>query len=291
MSFPVARGLSSSLLLVCLLASGAAAQDAAADYKALYAEAEYERALVMLSPLDTLEAYQYRALCLLALGRPVEATNAVKKLIMASPEFVASAEEAPPRFVELVAVTRKALLPVIARQAFAEGRERFGNKQNDDAIKQFTLVLTLASDPGFGDAATAQDLKTLAQGFIDLAKATAAPPPKPAPAVETPIEKPIETAVETPPPPVPPRVTQAVSVVQTVPPVPSNLLGRLGARLMIRVSIDSTGKVTSATVTQSAHPLYDRLVVQATREWRYTPATVNGTPIPSEQAVTFQTER
>jgi len=125
------------------------------------------------------------------------------------PEFVPSPEDAPPRFVELVAETRKALLPAIAKQAFTEGRERFGDKQNDEAIKQFTLVLTLRSDPGFGDETTAQDLETLAQGFIELAKATTPPPPRPAPAVETPAAKPVEEEVEAPPPakPVPPTVT------------------------------------------------------------------------------------
>ena len=29
---------------------------------------------------------------------------------------------------------------------------------------------------------------------------------------------------------------------------------------------------------QSAHPLYDRLVLQSARDWLYTPAMLNGKP-------------
>ena len=50
-------------------------------------------------------------------------------------------------------------------------------------------------------------------------------------------------------------------------------------------------KGDDATVKESAHPRYDRIVTQATRNWRYTPATRNGIPIPSEQVVTIQLKR
>jgi hypothetical protein len=39
---------------------------------------------------------------------------------------------------------------------------------------------------------------------------------------------------------------------------------------------------------QTSHPLYDRLVLQAAREWLYQPATLNGKPVPSEKVVTIQ---
>ena len=39
---------------------------------------------------------------------------------------------------------------------------------------------------------------------------------------------------------------------------------------------------------QTSHPLYDRLVLQAAREWLYTPAMLNGRPVPSEKVVTIQ---
>ena len=281
------RGAWSGALLACCLSATATAQEKAPDFKALYAAAAYDEALSVLAPLDTVEAYQYKALCLLALGRQEDVKAAVASLVTASPSFVPSLEEAPPRLVELVASTRKTLLPVIARRAFAEGRDRFAARQHDEAARQFALVLTLVSDPAFEDTTTAQDLKTLAQGFIDLARATAAPPPV-AQAVPTPSEP-----VEPPPqaPVSPPTITQPVALEQPVPAVPSDVVGRMGPTLTIMVEIDSEGRISAATVRQSAHPLYDRMVVQSTREWRYTPATLNGRPIPSEQLVTIQTAR
>ena len=274
-------------LLACSLPFSAAAQEGSTDYKQLYAAAEYEKALAVLASFSTAEAHQYKALCLLALGRQDDAGAAVKELVSTSPTFIPSAEEAPPRFVELVSDVRKTMLPAIARRIFAEGREQFTGKEHEKAVEKFALVLTLASDPDFEDASAAQDLKTLAQGFIDLARAAIPPPPAPVAAVE---EKP---AQPTPPPApaTPPKVVQAVPIEQRVPGVPSEVVGSIGPALLVIVQIDEMGKVTSAEVRQSAHPLYDRMVLQAARDWVYTPATLNGTPIPSERQVTIQTGR
>ena len=165
------------LTLVFCLASSATAQVSEVDYKSLYAAAEYDKALEVVASLDSLEAQQYKALCLLALGRTADANAAIEALVNASPTFVPSSEDAPPRFVELVTKVRQKQLPAIARRLFAEGRERYTAKQNEEAVKRFSLVLTLLNDPSFADANTKQDLETLAKGFIDLANA-AAPPVK-----------------------------------------------------------------------------------------------------------------
>ena len=47
----------------------------------------------------------------------------------------------------------------------------YNEKQNEEAVKRFSLVLTLLKDPAFTDLNAKQDLETLATGFIDLAKA------------------------------------------------------------------------------------------------------------------------
>jgi TonB family protein len=276
------RSFGLALAVGACLATPLLAQPAPDDFKSLYATAEYEKALGVLAPLDSAEAQQYKALCLLALGRTSEATDVLKSLITESPTFVPSAEESPPRFVELVTETRRQLLPGIARRIFAEGRERFAEKKADEAVARFNLVLTLAADPDFTDAAAAQDLKTLAQGFIDLARATAPPPPRPTTAAAAPAPA---------PPPSPPTVTQPVALVQNVPSVPTTLSGPVGAKLVVVLSIDAEGKVTSASVQQSAHPVYDRMVQQAARGWRYTPGTRDGVRIASEQTVTIQITR
>ncbi len=280
-------GACGCLILTVSLASSSAAQVSEVDYKTLYAAAEYDKALEVVASLDGVEAQQYKALCLLALGRQADASTAIEALVNSSPTFIPSSEDAPPRFVELVTKVRQKLLPTIARRVFAEGRDRYTDKKNDEAVKRFSLVLTLLNDPAFSDANTKQDLETLAKGFIDLANATAVPvkvvaaPPEPLP---PPPVAPAPTAA-------PPKVVPPIALTQEVPPMPTDLASRADAKLVLVVLIDETGKVTSATVKESAHPVYDRLVSQATRNWKYTPATRNGMPIPSEQVVTIQVKR
>ncbi len=270
------------------LATSAAAQVSEVDYKTLYAAAEYDKALEVVTSLDGVEAQQYKALCLLALGRQADASSAIEALVNSSPTFIPSAEDAPPRFVELVTKVRQKMLPGIARRTFTEGRERYAEKQTDEALKRFSLVLTLLNDPAFGDTNTKQDLETLAKGFIDLANA-AAPPVKVVAAPPEPIPPPPPAASG--PTVTPPKIIPPVALVQAVPPMPPDLASRAETKLILTVLIDETGKVTTATVKESAHPLYDRMVVQATRNWRYAPATRNDVPIPSEQVVTIQVKR
>jgi len=282
------HGACGCFVLSFCLATSAVAQVSEVDYKTLYAAAEYDKALEVVASLDGVEAQQYKALCLLALGRQADASGAIEALVNSSPTFTPSAEDAPPRFVELVTKVRQKLLPTIARRTFTEGRERYAEKQTEEALKRFSLVLTLLNDPAFADTNTKQDLETLAKGFIDLANA-AAPPVKVIAAAPEPIP---------PPPPAPsgpaaapPKIIPPVALVQTVPPMPTDLASRTDAKLVLVVLIDETGKVTTATVKESAHPLYDRIVIQATRSWRYAPATRNDVPIPSEQVVTIQVKR
>jgi len=279
-------GACGGLILVLSVSSSAAAQATEVDFKALYAAAEYDKALDVVGSLDTLEAQQYRALCLLALGRTVDAGTAIESLVNASPTFIPSSEDAPPRFVELVTKVRQKLLPTIARRVFTEGRELYNGKQNEEAVKRFSLVLALLKDPAFTDLNAKQDLETLATGFIDLAKASSTPvtvvaaPPEPVP---PPAAAPTAAAAA-----VAPRVVPPVALVQTVPPMPTDIAARVGSKLVMVVQIDAAGRVTSATVKESAHPRYDRIVVLATRDWRYTPATLNGLAIAAEQIVTIQ---
>ena len=228
----------------------------------------------------------FKALCLLALGRTADASTAIESLVNASPTFIPSSEDAPPRFVELVTKVRQKLLPTVARRVFTEGRERYNEKQNEEAVKRFSLVLTLLKDPAFTDQNAKQDLETLATGFIDLAKAATTPVKvvaAPAEAVPPPSAAPSAAAIA-----VPPRVVPPVALVQTVPPMPTDIAARPGAKLVLVVQIDAAGRVTAATVKESAHPRYDRIVTLATRDWRYTPATLNGLAIASEQIVTIQ---
>jgi len=284
MSAPLSHrvaGLLGGVVAVFFITATAAAQETLAKAKALYDAAAYEEALTLLQPVNVPEAQQYKALCMLALGRAQDATGAVESLVSASPTFEPSAEEVPPRFVTLVSDAKKKLLPGIARRTFAEAREEFRSGDKEVAVKKFDLVMTLASSPGFKDTSDAEDLRTLASGFIELAKASAPPPPEPK-AVEAP------KLAAAPAPAQAPEVVQPVAIRQEIPPIPTGVNGLGSPTASVRVQIDTDGKVTGATMQQSAHPLYDRLVLQFSRDWLYTPATLNGKPVPSEKVVTIQ---
>ena len=274
------RALAFGIVGAIGLPSPAAAQEPLKKAKALYDAAAYEDALTVLTPVDMPEAQQYKALCLLALGRAQDAAGAVEKLVAAQPTFEPSAQDVPPRFVTLVSDTKRKLLPSLARRAFNEGREEFRNGSREEALVRFNLVMTLTSDASLKQSGDAEDLRTLAAGFIDLAKATA-PPSGPAPAVAASAPEPSRSLD-------PPEIVQPIVVKQFIPPVPAEVGTQGGPVLSVRVVIGANGKVTDASIQQPSHPLYDRLVLQAARDWTYQPAKMNGRPVTSEKVVTVQ---
>jgi TonB family protein len=283
-------------LAVCGLVTNVTAQEPLTKAKALYDAAAYEDALTVLTQVEIPEAQQYRALCLLALGRSQDAATVVEHLLTAEPLYEASAQDAPPRFVALVAETKRKLLPQLARKAFSEARDQFRNGARQDALRRFDLVMTLTSDPSFKQTDEAEDLRTLASGFIDLAKAAPAAPPAPAaPAQNAPVattavasKVPESKAPEKPRVSEPPEIVQPVVVKQFIPPVPAEIGTQGKPTMSVRVLISPNGRVTDASIQQSAHPLYDRLVLQASRDWIYEPAMMNGRPVLSEKVVTIQ---
>jgi TonB family protein len=73
------------------------------------------------------------------------------------------------------------------------------------------------------------------------------------------------------------RVVTPVVIRQDLPP----FLGRLfesktGA---LEVVIDELGRVEAATMRESVNATYDINALNATRFWRYRPATLNGVPV------------
>ncbi len=269
------------IVAVFFVTTTAAAQETLAKAKALYDAAAYEEALTLLAQEQVPEAHQYKALCMLALGRSQDATGAVETLVSATPTFEPSADDLPPRFVTLVADAKRKLLPGIARRTLTEGREQFRSGNHEQALRKFDLVMTLTSSPLLKETPDAEDLRTLASGFIDLARASAAARPEPK-APEPP--KVAEAAA----PGVPPDVVQPTAIRQPIPPIPSGVNGVGSPTASVRVEIGTDGKVVGAVMQQSAHPLYDRMVLQAARDWLYTPAMLNGRPVPSEKIVTIQ---
>ncbi|HEY7171645.1 MAG TPA: energy transducer TonB [Vicinamibacterales bacterium] len=282
-----------ALVAACLLTStGARAQGndltAARD---LYASAAYDEALTLLnrlhnsdpSPVDARAIEQYRAFCLLALGRPSDAQQAIEAVVNADPNYHPAENEVSPRVRAAFTEVRRRMLPTIVQQKYALAKAAYDRKDWATAAVGFSQVLVTLADSDVGADANRpplSDIRTLAVGFEELsAKAAAPPPPPPAPA---------PAPVVAPPPPAAPvaphvfsaedqGVVPPIVISQTLPafrgmtPVPR--VGRL------EVVIDETGAVESAVMSQSVTVAYDRLALAAARNWRFAPATVNGAPV------------
>ena len=283
------------VLLVVVHATRAAAQDALTQAKTLYASADYEQALGLLDKSEnTHEAHFYRALCLIALGRTDAAEKQISALVLLDPMFAPPAGEVSPRVVNTFMDTRRRMLPQLARKTFNEARQLFQSGEREKARERFEITLKMLDDSMLDEGTDLADLRLVASGFIDLAltssssapaattATTAAPqPPSPQPAA-APVSSPSAAA---------PRASNAVAslpitIVQALPPWrPDSVSARRTYTGAVRVEIDTEGKVTAAQIARSVHASYDPLVLQAARNWRYRPAMLNGTPIPSEKTV------
>jgi hypothetical protein len=285
----ITRTLAHVLIATCLAAPALAQQGNGADNplesaRELYAAARYDEALAVLDSLrssDRRSIEQYRSLCLLALGRAPEAEAAIGAVVKADPRFQPSEADASPRVRAAFTDVRRRLLPEIATARYGAAKAAYDRKEWKAAEQQFRDVVSLLEDPDMNGRLV--DLRTLASGFMDLAAAAAAPPPEPPkPAAPPP-------AVTPPPAPRPdpnrvyssedPGVVPPSVVRQDVPPVPANITAQTRERGRIEVVIDEQGRVISAMMRLSIHAFYDQLVMSASREWRYKPATLNGVPV------------
>ena len=279
---------------IVLSAAGASAQDA--DISAardLYASASYDDALAMLNRLRSAEhpasqsraIEQYRAFCLLALGRSADAEQAIEAVVAAEPSFQPGDADASPRIRSAFTSVRRRMLPSIIQAKYAQAKASFDRKEFAAAADGFTQVLTALADQDVAAESKLpplSDLRMLAGGFQELAAKAVAPPPPP----------PASAAAPTPPAaPAPPRiytgaesnVTPPVIVAQTLPPFPGKVTIPRNGRL--EVVIDESGAVESAVMTGSVSQAYDALVLTAVRAWRYRPAMANGEPVKFRKTV------
>lgn len=245
----------------------------------LYASAEYEQALTILKDSTEPEAYLYRALCLVGLGRQGEAQTALQALINAAPDFEVTSEDVPPRVVKLLTETRRQLLPGLVRKTLTSARERYQANQHDQARPLFDKVVAMSSHADIKDIEAIADMRVLAEGFLDLMKT----PREVAPVATASAAAPLTTS---------PTSSQAnattppIALKQSIPAWPSTLapltVPTTGA---VRVQINKNGAVTGATIVTRIHPQYDSRVLAIARSWEYTPATLNGVPVESESVV------
>ena len=281
-------------------ASGASAQEGdLAAARELYASASYDDALTVLNKLRSSDhpasqaraIEQYRAFCLLALGRAADAQQAIEAVVAAEPSYQPTEGDVSPRIRTAFADVRRRMLPAIIQQKYAQAKAAYDKKAFAVAAEGFSQVLVALTDPAVSSDANKpplSDLRTLAVGFEELAaKAAAPPPPPPLPPA------PVVVAAAPVPPPAPVMfrvysgedrdVTPPVIINQALPPFQGTVIApRTG---LLEVLISEAGEIESAVMTQSVTSAYDRLALIAAKMWRFKPATVNGVPVKYRKTV------
>ena len=260
-----------------------ASQDSLATARDLYASAAYEDALAVLNRLRTSSSSedgrsieQYRAFCLLALGRSDEAERAIEAVVVSQPLYHPSESEVSPRLRAAFSDVRRRMLPGIIQDRYAQAKTAFDRKEYAFAAQGFKQVLDVLADQDVGNAANQpplSDLRTLAGGFYELAAKAAAPPP--APVMPPPI---IDNR--------PPAHVYSTDDVNVAPPLPVRQVfppfpGRSvpPGQGVVEVVVDENGAVESATLRAPVHPAYDNLVLASAWAWHYKPAMLDGVPV------------
>jgi hypothetical protein len=84
-----------------------------------------------------------------------------------------------------------------------------------------------------------------------------------------------------------PPDAEPIIVRQTLPPWTFSVGGNFDAVLRgaIEVEIDERGNVVGAAITQPVHPLYDSVLLKASRDWKYQPAQRGGQPAKSRKRI------
>ena len=260
--------------------------------KEYYASAAYEEALDVLRrlngispPAETREIAVYQLFCLLALGRADETKKTIETIVRADPLYHLSEEDASPRVRQMFEDTRRPLLPGIIKDLYSQAKAAYDRKDATEAAAGFDRVIALVADAGLADAPGIGDINTLATGFRDLIRVPAANPPPAAP-------PPAPTPDPSPPAATPPKpetriygpgdagVIRPVPVSNALPPWrPVGLDARQEFRGDLELIVDESGAVTSAVLRSSIHRLYDNVLIQTAKKWKYQPATLNGQPV------------
>ena len=278
------------------------AQESIQTAQTLYASASYDEALALLDrlqeqslpPADVRSMQQSRALCLLALGRAQDAEVAIATLVNTDPLYRPDESSASPRVRTAFRDVRMRLLPGLIKGRYTTARGLYDEQRWADAITALREVQSLAADPDLNEEQRKEvtEYKVLADGFLKLAEAAAAPPPPPAPPAPEP------TPAAPAPPPVDydrlfeasdSGVTPPVTIRQEMPHWIKNSIPLPGPGT-VEVIISKTGVIERATIVQSMVTFYDRQILEATKNWRYQPAQLDGQPVRFRKQIriTFQ---
>lgn len=297
--------IAAAVLAIVVLPNVIWAQESIQAAQTLYASASYDEALALLDrlqvqqlpPGDIRSVQQNRALCLLALGRSQDAEVAIAAVVNADPRYRPDESTASPRVRTAFRDVRVRLLPGIIKTRYNAARGLYDEQRWSEAVPALQEVQSLVTDHDLTDdqRKDVAEYKVLTEGFLKLAEAAAAPPPPPPPAPTAPAPE--------PPPVAPPstvdydRVFDATDSTVTPPVTIRQEMPhwiKAGVALpgpgAVEITVSKSGAVERATIVQRMVSSYDRQVLDATKNWRYQPAQLDGRPVRFKKQIriTFQ---
>ena len=246
--------------------------------RTLYVAAAYEEALAAMPATATgvvrRDLEQYRALCLLALGREPEAVAAIERIVQDNPTYLPAESDTSPRMRSMFADVRARRVPEIAREIYSEAKKLFEAKDVNSALSGFRRTIEVIDSLPESDREGLRDLRLLVSGFSDLLAArpaAASEPPAPVPAIP-------EPAAE---------YLGPVTIREQLPSwVPPDAAARVREYVgLLRIEIGENGQVRNAVMIDATHPLYDAAAVRAAKSWTYKPATRGGKPVVAQKDI------
>ena len=256
----------------------------------LYENAAYEQALALLDTVTSTPTiaearvvFEYRALCLIALGRTEEASRAAEVLVRMNPMSTSSSADISPKLAALLHDARLRLAPQLVRERYARARNEFDQRSFESAADDFAAVTLMFDDESLqlSSQAALAEMRTLAREFLVLARAEV----KPAPSADG-------GAPASPPAPEPaaPTILPPVAIQQRIPPLPDRLRREIpeGREGTLEILVGADGAVKEARVVTPVHPAFDANLLAAAKGWKYLPATRNGVRVPYTAIVTVK---
>jgi len=258
----------------------------------LYVAAAYAEALAAIPAPDGVtrtDLEQYRALCLLALGRESEAVSAVERLVRDHPTFVPPASDTTPRMLAIFAAARARVVPDVAKRAYIDAKASYERKDRQAAHDGFQKTVELIDSLPEAEKTALADLRLLASEFLDLTaseRANVAATSGSVPAENGGVST---SASAKPSPPAVPAGVYAppVAIKEDLPAwnPPDPASRRTEYVGLLRVQISAQGKVESATIVKRTHPTYDVAALRAAKSWVYQPATRGGEPVAAQKDI------
>jgi TonB family protein len=266
-----------------------AAQDPLARVRELYVSADYEAALKALDGLvadaggQTLDIDRYRALCLIGLGQSAAAEQVIERIVTNAPLYQPGVGDSPAVRAAFNGVRRR-VLPSLAHKLFSDAKVAYDRNALAEAAAKFRYTQEVLDSLDPSDQPDLINLRTLTAGFWELTRdslpPTAVPSPDPAaaPAAEPAPAVPEAGARESDPKPIRqemPRWTFAIAAAHY----------DAHFRATVELDIDELGNVTGVQIVQSSHPGYNRVLLEAARGWKYSPALRDNEPVKTRKRV------